>query len=103
MGCLEHSGRALVVVCVCDLADGWALRLAGSLLRSEIRSFIFRDFKNGQTLQVLDLGFCEGIDLKSIQYIVKNCDKLVEVNFGATVLSQESINYLVSNLSQNVC
>ena len=66
--------------------------------------------QNGQTLQILDLdGFSHGplrsssnfglINLSSIQLICNKCIVLKEVNFSSSDISEESLNYLVNNLT----
>ena len=42
------------------------------------------------------------MNLKSIKCIVKNCPLLTEVDFGETYLCEESINFLVKNLSTKI-
>mgnify|MGYP002825539027 CR=1 FL=1 len=59
-------------------------------------------YQNGRTLQVLNLSFCSGLDLESIQDITKNCVGLKNVDLSSTGLSKESINFLVHNLTHEV-
>ena len=72
-------------------------------------------FQNGQTLQILNLSCCEGLDLESIQYIIKHCVDLTEVTFDKIsrkhnfdpelisdrdILPEEAISYLTKNLTR---
>ena len=63
--------------------------------------------QNGKTLKILDLEGCYGgtsygLDLKAIQLIVQNCVELTEVNFAITRLSDDSVKFLVNNLTSKV-
>ena len=66
--------------------------------------------QNGETLQILDLdGFNHGplrsnsnfglINLSSVQLICNKCIVLKEVNFSSSDISEESLNFLVNNLT----
>ena len=59
-------------------------------------------YQNGHTLQTLDLSFCSGLDLESIQKITKNCVGLKTVDLVATGLSKDSITFLVNNLTPKI-
>ena len=59
-------------------------------------------YQNGHTLQTLNLRFCSGLDLESIQKITKNCVELKNIDFALTELSKDSINFLVTNLNLKV-
>ena len=59
-------------------------------------------YQNGRTLQVLNLSFCSGLDLESIQDVTKNCVGLKNVDLFETGLSKDSINFLVNNLTPKV-
>jgi hypothetical protein len=59
-------------------------------------------YQNGHTLQTLNLRFCSGLDLESIQKITKNCVELKNIDFASTELSKDSINFLVNNLTLKV-
>ena len=59
-------------------------------------------YQNGHTLQTLDLSFCSGLDLESIQKITKNCVGLKTIDLGATRLSKDSITFLVNNLTPKI-
>ena len=59
-------------------------------------------YQNGHSLQTLNLSYCDGLDLESIQKITKNCVKLKNIDLFATHLSKDSINSLVTNLTPNV-
>ena len=59
-------------------------------------------YQNGHTLQTLDLSFCSGLDLESIQKITKNCVGLKTVDIVATGLSKDCITFLVNNLTPRI-
>ena len=59
-------------------------------------------YQNGHSLQTLNLSYCDGLDLESIQKITKNCVQLKNIDLFATHLSKDSINFLVTNLTPNV-
>ena len=59
-------------------------------------------YQNGRTLQVLDLFGCKGLNLASIQHIVKNFVELTEVNFSSTGLARDSIDFLANNITSKV-
>ena len=59
-------------------------------------------YQNGRTLQTLDLSFCGGLYLDSIQKITINCVGLKNLDLFATGLSKESITLLVNNLTRGV-
>ena len=44
----------------------------------------------------------KGLTLESIQDIMTNCVNLKEVNLSATMLSHDSLDFLVKNISRNV-
>ena len=58
--------------------------------------------QNSKTLQVLDLSCGQGLSITSIQNIVTKCDDLKEINFADTMLSQDSVNFLVKNLTSKI-
>ena len=60
-----------------------------------------------RTLQTLDLRTSKTLDLKSIQFIINNCNEVTVLNLqrycnDEDVLSEESINYLANNLTEKV-
>lgn len=55
--------------------------------------------QNGQTLLMLDLYWCWGVDFEAIKNIVDNCVELKQLNLAGTNLSEKSIEYLVNNLT----
>ena len=59
-------------------------------------------YQNSRTLKTLNLRGCEGLNLDSIQKITNNCKNLTNVDFSGTCLSEESIKFLVSNLTSTV-
>ena len=58
--------------------------------------------QNSKTLQVLDLSSGQGLSITSIQNIVAKCVDLKEINFADTMLSQDSVNFLVKNLTSKI-
>ena len=75
--------------------------------------------ENGKSLHVLNLEGCRGLVLdrhqfngnlasyqianyQPIQPIIRKCTELVEVNFGSTGLSYNSISFLADNLTKKV-
>ena len=61
----------------------------------------------GATLQVLNVSNCyrpnmEIMDLEMIQLLIDSFSQLKEVDFGNTYLSEESLDYVCNNLSENV-
>ena len=72
------------------------LSLADIKLTSSMISSICRG--NAQTLQSLNLDFCKGLDLESVQKILNRCVNLNELNFRNTRLSDETEKYLAENL-----
>ena len=59
-------------------------------------------YQNGHALQTLNLSYCVGLDLESIQKITKHCVELKNIAIFSTHLSKDSINFLVTNLTPNV-
>ena len=62
--------------------------------------------QNGNSLKVLNLPNCKGIDVKSLKMILDYCKSLIEVDFAGTELSEDSINFVCENLSidiENLC
>ena len=76
------------------------LSLADIKLTSSMISSICRG--NAQTLQSLNLDFCKGLDLGSVQNILNRCVNLNELNFRNTRLSDETEKYLAENLPSSV-
>ena len=62
--------------------------------------------QNGRTLQILDLTFMkirkDPLTSDDIQLIVDNCVNLKEVDFTGCRLSENCVEILVNNISQNV-
>ena len=58
--------------------------------------------QNSKTLQVLDLSSGQGLSITSVQNIVAKCVELKEINFADTMLSQDSVNFLVQNLTSKI-
>ena len=69
-------------------------------LSSEMISSIC--YQNGQSLRLLDLQLCWGLNLNSIKLIFEKCTELNEVNLNKTNLPEDSINVLVNNLTPKV-
>ena len=76
------------------------LSMASNIITSKIIRSIC--YQNGRTLQSLDLSFCSGLNIESIQKITQNCVGLKNVDLSATGLSNDSINFLVQNLTPKV-
>ena len=76
------------------------LSMGNLTLSSEMISSIC--YQNGQSLRLLDLQLCWGLNLNSIKLIFEKCTELNEVNLNKTNLSEDSINILVNNLTPKV-
>ena len=73
-----------------------ALRL-GSIDMNDLTS------QNGQTLQVLNMINCSGLfDLDKMKPLIDNCVQLKELNLRGARITQEAINYLVTNLTPDI-
>ena len=61
-------------------------------------------FQNYQTLTVLDLRYCKGFDLTTIQHIVNNFVGLEELNLSYTDIfkNRDLIRFLVNNLTEKI-
>jgi len=57
---------------------------------------------NGNTLQILDLNKCNGVNLEIVEKIIRDCCELKEVNLCDTYLSQDSIKFIVNNITPKV-
>ena len=77
------------------------LSMKGLTFNSKINKAAF-SLKNGKTMKVLDLSFCKGLDLESIQLIVRNCLELRELNLEETNLTNESISVLSNELTTKI-
>jgi hypothetical protein len=53
-------------------------------------------------LEVLDLFKCQGVNFEEIQLIINNCCELKELNLSDTYLSQDSVKFLVKQLTPKV-
>ena len=81
-----------------------------SLENLSMKSFTFIDnkiieafsLKSGKTIKVLDLSLCKGLDLESIQLIVRNCLELRELNLEETNFTNESISLLSNELTTKI-
>ena len=58
--------------------------------------------QNGKTLEVLDLSRGYGLRPKWIELITRHCVNLKEANFNYYGLKEDSINYLVKNLTTKI-
>jgi len=58
--------------------------------------------QNGQSLQVLDLSCCKGLNFESILHIVTECSELTELNLQNTRLCQSSIDILCAKLTTKI-
>ena len=77
------------------------LSMKGLTFNSRINEAAF-SLKNGKTIKVLDLSLCKGLDLESIQLIVRNCLELRELNLEETNLTNESISLLSNELTTKI-
>jgi hypothetical protein len=70
-----------------------------SLYEQEVTSKLISRIclQNGQSLKVLVLSQCKGLDLESVQHIVKNCVELTEINFDCTYLPKDAIDFLANS------
>ena len=59
-------------------------------------------FKNGKTLQSLYLHCCKGLTFQLIHNIATKCIELTELNLTHTQLSEDSVGFLVHNLTKKV-
>ena len=76
------------------------LSMKGFTLNSKIIEAF--SLKNGKTIKVLDLSLCKGLDLESIQLIVRNCLELRELNLEETNLTNKSISLLSNELTTKI-
>ena len=76
------------------------LSMKGLILNSKIIEALA--LKNGKTIKVLDLSSCKGLDLESIQLIVRNCLELRELNLEETNLTNKSISLLSNELTTKI-
>ena len=58
--------------------------------------------QNGKTLEVLDLSRGYGLRPEWIELITRHCINLKEANFNYYGLKEDSINYLVKNLTTKI-
>ena len=58
--------------------------------------------QNGKTLEVLDLSRGYGLRPEWIELITRSCVNLKEANFNYYGLKEDSINYLVNNLTTKI-
>ena len=93
-GCETNKGILSLCTCLQKL----------SLRHLSLNNKIIRKIsvQNGQTLQTLDLFRCAGLTLESIQTIIGNCCELKEINLCDTYLAQDSVNFLVNNVTDKV-
>ena len=72
-----------------------ALRL-GSINMNDLTA------QNGQTLQVLNMINCRGLNLDKMKLLIDRCVQLKELNLRDADISEEAIDYLVKNLTPNI-
>ena len=96
--CGSHALISEEILSSCHLLQ--KLSMASIIITSKIIRSIC--YQNGCTLQTLDLSFCSGLNLESIQKITQNCVGMKNVDLFATGLSIDSINFLVNNLTPEV-
>ena len=93
-GC--ESNRAILYCC--NLLQKLSLRFL--LLNTNLVRKVCA--QNGTTLQILDLFKCQGVNFEEIQLIINNCCELKELNLSDTYLSQDSVKFLVKQLTPKV-
>ena len=93
-GC--ESNRAILYCC--NLLQKLSLRFL--LLNTNLVRKVCA--QNGTTLQGLDLFKCQGVNFEEIQLIINNCCELKELNLSDTYLSQDSVKFLVKQLTPKV-
>ena len=100
--CEAHSSIFEEILASCHSLQ--KLSMASTLDIHSITSKMINSicYQNGRTLETLNLSACRVIDLESIQKITKNCVGLKNVGLSNTELSQDSINFLVNNLTPEV-
>ena len=59
-------------------------------------------FKNHLTLQKLDFSSCYGLNLESVKLIVDNCVEIKDLRLPDSQLSENSLHYLVNNLTTKI-
>ena len=57
---------------------------------------------NGQTLKILNMINCRGLNLDKIKPLVDNCVQLKELNLRDADITEEAVNYLVENLTPDI-
>ena len=93
-GC--ESNRAILYCC--NLLQKLSLRFL--LLNTNLVRKVCA--QNGTTLQILDLFKCQGVNFEEIQLIINNCSELKELNLSDTYLSQDSVKFIVKQLTPKV-
>jgi len=96
--CKSSVADIEVILASCHCLE--KLSLADIKLTSSMISSICNG--NAQTLQSLNLDFCKGLDLGSVQNILNRCVNLNELNLRNTRLSDETEKYLAENLPSSV-
>ena len=67
-------------------------------------------YQNGQTLQIINLCNCDGLNLESMKHIVDNCRELREIDFSAnygkntyeSMIPEDAFDYLANNLTPKI-
>ena len=74
------------------------------LIESRLESINMKDLTalNGQTLQVLNMIDCRGLDLNKMKPLIDNCVQLKELNLRGARITEEAVDYLVNNLTPNI-
>ena len=74
------------------------------LIESKLESINMEDLtaQNGQTLQVLNMINCRGLNLDKMKLLIDRCVQLKELNLRDADISEEAIDYLVKNLTPNI-
>jgi len=74
------------------------------LIDSRLESINMKDLTalNGQTLQVLNMINCRGLNLDKMKPLIDNCVQLKELNLRDADITKEAVDYLVNNLTPNI-
>ena len=107
--CYDNYGVVRKLLTLCTSLKKLSLRnkfIYGVNNRSKFEGSMLTciKFQNYQTLTVLDLRYCKGFDLTTIQHIVNNFVGLEELNLSYTDIfkNRDLIRFLVNNLTEKV-
>ena len=107
--CYDNYGVVRKLLTLCTSLKKLSLRnklIYGDNNRSRFEGSMLTciKFQNYQTLTVLDLRYCRGFDLTTIQHIVNNFVGLEELNLSYTDIfkNRDLIRFLVNNLTEKI-